>query len=111
MRIAIPIANGRLCAHFGHCDRFAVLDVDDKGAVTSAREETPPPHEPGVLPSWLKSLGVEHVIAGGMGSRAQGLFFEYGITVTVGVSDQPPEVLARDYVCGKLENGDNICDH
>jgi len=26
--IAIPVAGGRLCMHFGHCEQFALLDVD-----------------------------------------------------------------------------------
>ena len=26
--IAMPVAGGRLCMHFGHCEQFALLDVD-----------------------------------------------------------------------------------
>ena len=26
--IAIPVAGGQLCMHFGHCEQFALLDVD-----------------------------------------------------------------------------------
>ena len=43
-----------------------------------------PQHEPGMLPRWLKGLGANAIIAGGMGSRAQGLFAEEGIQVIVG---------------------------
>ena len=28
MKIAIPVTGGRLSAHFGHCERFALIDVD-----------------------------------------------------------------------------------
>ncbi|NLF18973.1 MAG: ATPase, partial [Lentisphaerae bacterium] len=28
MRLAIPIADGRLSLHFGHCESFALIDVD-----------------------------------------------------------------------------------
>ncbi len=111
MKIAVPIANGLLCSHFGHCDLFAVLDMDEQGNVISKRELLPPPHEPGVLPSWLHSLGVEHVIAGGMGSRAQGIFYENGITLTIGYPAAPPEDLAAAYVKGALSGGDNLCEH
>ncbi len=111
MRIAIPVANGMLCPHFGHCDQFAVLDMDERGNVISRRDETPPPHEPGVLPSWLHSLGVEHVIAGGMGSRAQGIFHENGITLTIGAPVAAPEELASAHMRGALAGGDNLCDH
>ncbi len=111
MRIAIPVANGMLSLHFGHCEAFVILDIDKSGTITSKRSEVPPPHEPGVLPSWLKSLDVDHIIAGGMGNRAQALFNEYGITVAAGASGTNPEQIAQDYVKGQLECGDNLCDH
>lgn len=44
--------------------------------ITGQRLLTPPPHEPGVLPKWLHDQGVNLIIAGGMGQRAQGLFNE-----------------------------------
>lgn len=111
MKIAIPVANGMLSPHFGHCEAFTIFDIDESGEVTSRRSETPPPHEPGVLPSWLKSLNVEHIIAGGMGNRAQMLFSEYGISVTAGASGTDPEQIAQAYVKGELKCGDNLCDH
>jgi hypothetical protein len=29
MKIAIPLASGKLCAHFGHCEQMALLEVDE----------------------------------------------------------------------------------
>ena len=112
MRIAIPIHDGRLCAHFGHCSAFALLDIDPeaKKIIGSARVE-PPPHAPGVLPRWLKDQGADIVIAGGMGGRAQALFAEAGIEVVTGVPEHTPEELALAFATGTLEHGDNICDH
>lgn len=54
MKIAVPTAQGKLCMHFGHCEMFTVIDIDEtnkKIETTTAIE--PPPHEPGVLPKWL----------------------------------------------------------
>ena len=56
MRFAIPCAEGKLCLHFGHCESFAIVDADD-AKVSARTNETPPPHEPGLLPRWLKELG------------------------------------------------------
>ncbi len=28
MKIAIPIVDGQLCLHFGHCAHFALVDVE-----------------------------------------------------------------------------------
>jgi predicted Fe-Mo cluster-binding NifX family protein len=30
MRIALPVANGLLNLHFGHCEKFALVDVDSQ---------------------------------------------------------------------------------
>jgi ATP-binding protein involved in chromosome partitioning len=112
LRIAVPIANGRLCSHFGHCDTFAVLDVDmEKTAIMSRADLIPPPHEPGLLPRWLQEKGANIVIAGGMGSRAQGLFAERGIKVITGASSDEPEKLVMNFMKGSLMTGDNVCDH
>jgi len=111
MKVAIPLVEGSLSMHFGHCDAFAVMDVDDTGAVTNRDDLTPPAHEPGVLPEWLGSLGVNYIIAGGMGSRAQNLFTNNGISVIIGAPFKTPEELASMCVAGTLVSGDNVCDH
>lgn len=112
MKIAIPVTNGRISPHFGHCEQFAVIDVDpDSGKINDRQLLVPPAHEPGVLPKWLSDLSVSVVIAGGMGQRAQRLFAQNNIKVVIGASDQAPEQLVKAYVNDTLETGDNICDH
>lgn len=111
MRIAVPIAGDTLCAHFGHCDHFAILDVNENGEVSERRDKTPPLHEPGVLPQWLAANRVDCVIAGGMGARAQALFRDSGIAVVTGAPADRPETLAAAYVRCTLATGDNSCDH
>jgi ATP-binding protein involved in chromosome partitioning len=112
MIIAIPLAEGKLCMHFGHCETFALIDVDmEKKAITGQRELTPPPHEPGVLPRWLAEQKASVVLAGGMGQRAQALFAEHNIQVVVGLPSETPELLVKQYLAGTLQPGTNICDH
>ena len=94
MKIAIPVTNGRLSAHFGHCEQFALVDVDE-GQAGETTLMTPPPHEPGALPRWLHEQGADLIVAGGMGRRAQQLFAENGIQVVVGApSDTPENIVA-----------------
>jgi len=112
MRIAIPVTDGKLSSHFGHCQQFAIIDADtDTKKVTHTEMLEPPPHEPAVLPKWLAGLHVELIIAGGMGQRAQQLFAQSGIDVVVGAADDNPQELARQYLAGQLQTGQNICDH
>ena len=45
MKIAIPLTNGMISAHFGHCEQFIIIEVDvDKKEVISSELLTPPPH-------------------------------------------------------------------
>lgn len=112
MRFAIPVINGILCEHFGHCERFALVDVNDAtNAIVATRDVTPPPHEPGVLPRWLHAQGVNRVIAGGMGQRAQVLFAENRIDVIVGAPPASPAEVVMAYLDGALHPGANPCDH
>lgn len=111
MKIAIPLADGKLCMHFGHCEQFALIEVDAAKIITGKTLVTPPPHEPGVLPRWLAEKGVNQIIAGGMGQRAQDLFAENGIAVVIGAMGDTPEQLVAEFLAGTLITGANACDH
>lgn len=110
MKFAIPMAEGRLTMHFGHCEAFAILDVED-GKITNREDAVPPPHEPGVLPCWLAEKKVTNIIAGGMGGRAQALFVQNGIDVITGAPCLAPEEVVEQHVNGTLACGNNACDH
>jgi len=107
---AVPLAGGKLSAHFGHCEQFALIETEN-GEIKNKAMHTPPAHEPGVLPKWLHDMGADVIIAGGMGSRAQGLFNENGIQVITGAPKDSPESLVNHYLRDSLVTGDNICDH
>ncbi|MEJ2068347.1 MAG: iron-sulfur cluster carrier protein MrpORP, partial [Deltaproteobacteria bacterium] len=110
MKIAIPIAEGKLTAHFGHAAEFAIVSVENR-EIKGKEVLTPPPHEPGVLPGWLHELGVSVIIAGGMGQRALGLFGDNGISVVTGAANLTPEELVKQYLTNSLVTGENVCDH
>jgi predicted Fe-Mo cluster-binding NifX family protein len=112
MRLAVPVTEGKVAAHFGHCSHFALFDIDEATkAIVKKEVVSSPGHQPGVLPAWLAEEGVTAVIASGMGSRAQALFNENRIEVVVGVLSDDPEQAVLDYIKGELTTGDNICDH
>ena len=110
MKIAIPLAEGKLTAHFGHCQQFALVDVEDN-QIINTETLVPPPHEPGVLPAWLHEKGADVIIAGGMGNRAIDLFHQSGIKVITGAPCEDPETLVNSYLNQTLVQGSNLCDH
>lgn len=108
--IAIPMENGVLCAHFGHCEKFAIVEVVNN-QIVGVKEVTPPEHVPGLYPRWIAQFGVTDVIAGGMGQRAIALFNQNKINVFIGVPQKQPKELVLDFLEGTLETSDNCCDH
>lgn len=111
MRFAIPTYDQKLCAHFGHCESFALIDVDEGGNIINETYIDAPPHAPGILPKWLKEKGVNIVIASGMGSRAQMFFGEMGIEVVLGAQGEDPKEIVKSFLDGTLTRGPNVCDH
>ncbi|MFH1314321.1 MAG: iron-sulfur cluster carrier protein MrpORP [Candidatus Eisenbacteria bacterium] len=109
-RIALPLDGDRLSTHFGHSTRFAIYYVEGS-KIIGQRDLTPPPHAPGVIPSWLKEQGVGVVIAGGLGGRAIAAFESSGITVVCGAPPEDPKDVVSAYLKGTLAAGENICDH
>jgi predicted Fe-Mo cluster-binding NifX family protein len=112
MKVAIPLARGKLSLHFGHCEEFALVDVDTETKEVVSTERVPAPdHQPGLLPRWLNELGADVIIAGGMGMRAKTLFAENNIRVVIGAPADEPELIAKAFLEGTLQTGRNICDH
>lgn len=109
-RIAIPLEDGMLCAHFGHCEKFAIVQVD-QGRVESIQEFPPPDHVPGLYPRWIAGFGVTDVIAGGMGQKAISIFNDCNINVFAGAPVRPPRELVEDFLAGRLDLSANYCQH
>jgi predicted Fe-Mo cluster-binding NifX family protein len=85
IRLAMPVNAGRLHDHFGGSREFALVDLDLNEQTVYATTIVPaPPHQPGLFPRWLRQLGVNTVVAGGIGKRAIELFTRHNITVRAG---------------------------
>ena len=102
--------NGILCAHFGHCQQFAIVEVSDN-AVKQIEMLTPPEHVPGLYPRWVAGFGVTDVIGGGMGQKAIDLFNEQNINVFIGAPLKAAEELVNDFINNKLALTANYCNH
>lgn len=86
--IAIPSENpggldAQLGAHFGHCDLYTLVSVED-GKISDVSVVPNVPHQQGgcMAPvQYLASKGVQQLIAGGMGLRPLMGFNQVGIKV------------------------------
>jgi predicted Fe-Mo cluster-binding NifX family protein len=110
MKFAVPTVNETLTEHFGHCEKFAIIETENDNIINT-NFVNPPVHQPGVYPSFLASQGVDVIIAGGMGMKAQDLFSENNIEVCIGVSSDSPSKLVEQYIQNNLKTGQNLCDH
>jgi predicted Fe-Mo cluster-binding NifX family protein len=109
-KIAIPVSEGILDAHFGHCQQFAMVIVENE-EIRGMSYLDAPPHQPGLLPPWLAERGCTDVIAGGMGQRAIQLFNQQGVNVFVGAPRLSPEELVAGFLNHTLTFSANYCDH
>jgi predicted Fe-Mo cluster-binding NifX family protein len=75
-----------LGAHFGHCDLYTLVEVED-GEIKSSKVVPNVPHQQGgcMAPvQYLAGQGVKMLIAGGMGMRPLMGFNQVGIDVYFG---------------------------
>jgi len=70
VKIAIATESGYVSAHFGRCPAYTLVDIEN-GKVVGQQDIPNPGHSPGFLPGYLSEKGVNVIIAGGMGPRAQ----------------------------------------
>jgi len=107
MRVAISTDGEFVSPHFGRCPHFTIVDIEGDKIVK--KDIVPNPgHEPGFIPNFLHQKGVESIICGGMGARAEGFFNELNIKTIVGVSGKIDDVI-KEIQQGTLKNGESLC--
>ena len=103
--------DGELSAHFGRCPYYTLVTFD--GTSIQEVEAIANPHftnhQPGVMPEFIKSIGANVIIAGGMGPRAIDLFDEMGLEVVTGYAGRVGDILTA-YLEGKIK-GSAPCAH
>ncbi len=108
MKIAVSTNNGNVSEHFGRCPQFTIVDIED-GKVTKKEVIENPGHDSvGSLPKLFHDMGVNVMIAGGAGFRAQEFFKQYNIELIVGISGSIDEAIKK-YAESKLEGGAGTC--
>lgn len=89
--------------HFGRCPYFILVETEgpEVRAVETVANPYYPDHDPGQVPAFIHSLGVQVMLAGGMGGRAVACFQQYGIEPATGLSGSVRASLSR-YLGGEV---------
>ncbi len=103
--------DGEVSHHFGRCLAYVLAEVK-AGQVVSTRVRMNPhceAHVPGQMPTFIRDLGADVILAGGMGPRAVQMFQQFGMEVATGAVGNIGRVLDA-YLAGQLK-GIVPCSH
>lgn len=90
MKVGVVLADDKgmesfVCAHFGQCLFFFLIDIDSDTKKVTKTQIVPNPVSHGgggcVTVDEILKYGITHVIAGGMGMNAQNKFANAGVKV------------------------------
>jgi len=109
MRIAVSTDGINVASHFGRCSEYTIVDIENEKIVKEEKVQNPG-HQPGLLPKYLSDMGVDYIITGGMGPRAQGFFSQYNIKTVIGAMGSVDKVV-ENFIKNELVIGESQCDH
>ncbi len=109
MKIAVSYANGEVFQHFGKTEFFKIYETEGKRILSGQVVPTDGiGHE--ALAEFLKGLGVEVVICGGLGDGAMSALENAGIEVCSGAQGDT-DLAVDSYLKGQLVSTGTNCDH
>ncbi|MGM0472158.1 MAG: NifB/NifX family molybdenum-iron cluster-binding protein [Bacillota bacterium] len=108
-KIAVATEESKVAQHFGRCPEYTIVEAEGKEIIEEEVVENPG-HKPGFLPRYLNDLGVDVIIAGGMGRKAKDIFDEHSIKTVTGAKGTVDKTL-EGYLAGELDPEADICDH
>lgn len=112
MKIALPTRDGVIDSHFGHCDYFTIIEVNEHKEVVS-KSVLESPQGCGCkssIATTLAQLGVQWMLAGNMGQGAVNVLKEQNIKVVRGCSGAV-EAVAEAWLKGEVADNSVACDH
>lgn len=112
MKIALPVRDGRIDPHFGHCESFTVVTVE-KDTITGEQRVDPPAGcgcKTNIV-AILTEMGVTVMLAGNMGEGAVNVLGSHGIKVYRGCSGKPADVVNQWLAGNVADSGQTCADH
>lgn len=111
-KIALPTRNGAIDDHFGHCEFYTIVTVNEENQVVMT-ETIPSPQGCGCksnIASKLQADGVTVMLAGNMGAGALNKLSSCGIEVIRGCKGAVTEVV-NAYLNGDVHDSGEGCHH
>lgn len=84
MKIAVTHSNGNVFQHFGHCEEFKIYEISENNIISSKVVSSMGSGH-GALASFLKLMGADVLICGGIGGGARTALSSAGIALYPGV--------------------------
>jgi predicted Fe-Mo cluster-binding NifX family protein len=112
MKIALPTRDGKIDSHFGHCEYYTIVEINDNKEIVS-KEILEAPQVCGCksnIAFILSDMGVEWMLAGNMGQGAVNVLSAQNINVVRGCSGEVDTVV-KDWLQGKIQDNLTTCDH
>lgn len=110
MKVAVTYEDGMIFQHFGHSEYFKLYDVED-GKVESARVLPVCGSGHGALAGFLKELGADVLICGGIGGGAKQALAEAGIRLYCGAAGDADRAVEALMAGNLVYNADIVCAH
>jgi predicted Fe-Mo cluster-binding NifX family protein len=107
MKIAISTDGEHVSGHFGRCPSFTIVEIEDN-KIKRKEVINNPGHHPGSIPEFLHEKGIDCIVSGGMGRKAEELFRQYNIEIVVGITGAIDETLEK-IINGSLESEKSLC--
>jgi len=110
MKIALPSRANRIDDHFGHCEYFTVLTVNENKEIVG-EETVVSPAGCGCksnIAQTLSEMGVTLMLAGNMGEGAVKVLKNSGIEVLRGCTGEVKAV-ALNWISGNLKDSGDSC--
>lgn len=110
MKIAVTFEDNKVFQHFGRTQQFKVYTVEDN-KISWVEIVNTNGNGHGALAGFLKDMGINVLICGGMGMSARNALAAAGIEICGGVSGDADMAVVQ-YLRGKLDySADANCDH
>lgn len=110
-KAAIALDGAGISEHFGKVREFLFVTYEDgKEFFREVVQAPTAEHAPGVFPNWIKEMGADAVVAGGMGEKAKQFFKGLGVQVFL-VPSMGVEEGVKALLSGTVRTVESHCEH